>query len=281
MSTSPTRGSASSTERIASGAPNSSRTAALISIRADPSRAEARRPARSCSMVTVVIATPVEGELVERLRAVDDRLDVRFEPDLLPPPRYPSDHAGDPSFTRSPEQEARFDALTAEAEILFGFPREDPDQLARVVRRAPKLRFVQATFAGAGQQLAAAQLTREELDRIAFASSSGVHATPLAEWALFGILAFTKGLPRLLADKRARRWDHYAVGELLGATLLVVGQGAIGKEVTRLAEAFGMRVLGVSRSHGDLDELLPQADAVVLSLPLTDETRGLLGRDRL
>src|SRR4051812_47233123 len=223
-------------------------------------------------MVTVVIATPLEKELVERLRAVDDRLDVRFEPDLLPPPRYPSDHAGDPSFTRSPEQEARFDALTAEAEILFGFPREDPDQLARVVRRAPKLRFVQATFAGAGQQLAAAQLTREELDRIAFASSSGVHATPLAEWALFGILAFTKGFPRLLADKQARRWDHYPVDELRAATLLVIGQGSIGREVTRLGEAFGMRVLAVKRDQGDLDELLPQADAIVVSLPLTDET---------
>ena len=171
--------------------------------------------------------------------------------------------------------------LTAEAEVLFGFPQENPAQLALAVRRAPGLRFVQATYAGAGQQLAAARLTREELDRVAFASSSGVHATPLAEWALFGILAFTKGLPRLLADKQARRWDHYPAAELRGATMLVVGQGAIGREVTRLGEAFGMRVLGVSRRQGDLDELLPLADAIVLSLPLTDETRGLIGRDRL
>jgi phosphoglycerate dehydrogenase-like enzyme len=232
-------------------------------------------------MVTVVIATPIAEQLVERLRAVDDRLDVRFERDLLPPPRYPSDHVGDPSFVRSPEQEARFNALTAAAEVLFGFPREDPAQLALAVRRAPKLRFVQATYAGAGQQLAAARLTREELDRVAFASASGVHATPLAEWAVFGILAFTKGLPRLLADKQARRWDHYPVDELPGATLLVIGQGSIGREVTRLGESFGMRVLAVKRDQGDLDELLPQADAIVVSLPLTDETRGLLGRDRV
>ena len=231
-------------------------------------------------MVVVVIATPIEAELVERLRAVDDRLEVRFERDLLPPPRYPSDHIGDPSFTRTPEQETRFNALTAEAEVLFGFPREDPAQLALAVRRAPNLRFVQATFAGAGQQLAAAGLTQQELERVAFASSSGVHVTPLAEWALFGILAFTKGLPRLLADKQARRWDHYPVDELRGATLLVVGQGAIGREVTRLGEAFGMRVVGFSRSHGNLDELLPQADAIVSSLPLTDETRGLIGREQ-
>src|SRR3982751_5882739 len=98
-------------------------------------------------MVTVVIATPSEGAPAERLLAVDARLHVRFEPDLLPPPRYPSDHFGDPAFTRSTEQEARFEALTAEAEVLLGFPREDPAELARVLRRAPKLRFVQAAFA--------------------------------------------------------------------------------------------------------------------------------------
>jgi phosphoglycerate dehydrogenase-like enzyme len=232
-------------------------------------------------MVIVVIATPVEEELVERLRAVDARLDVRHEPDLLPPPRYPCDHVGDPSFTRTPEQEARFAHLTAEAEVMFGFPGEDPAQLASVVRRAPGLRFVQATYAGAGQQLAAAGLSEQELDRVAFASSSGVHATPLAEWAIFGILAFAKGLPRLLADKQARRWDHYPVDELRGATLLVIGLGSIGSEAARLGEAFGMHVTGVRRGdQAALDDLLPHADAIVVSLPLTSETRGILGRDR-
>src|SRR3954454_9512306 len=117
-------------------------------------------------MVTVVIATPLEKELVERLRAVDKRLDVRFEPDLLPPPRYPSDHVGDPTFTRTPEQEARFTALVAEAEVLLGLPRKEPAQLAWAVRTAPGLRFVQSTFPAAGQQLAAAGLPREEVDRI-------------------------------------------------------------------------------------------------------------------
>jgi phosphoglycerate dehydrogenase-like enzyme len=232
-------------------------------------------------MVTVAIATPLEPELVDLLRAVDDRLDIRFEPDLLPPPRWPSDHVGNPAWSRTPEQEERFAALVAGAEVLFGFPREDPEQIAWAVRTAPGLRYVQATFAGAGQQLAAAGLSRDELDRILWASSSGVHATPLAEWSIFGILAFTKGLPRLLADQRDHRWDHYPVAELSGSTVLVVGLGAIGREVARLAEAFGMRVLSVRREHGDLDELLPQADAVVVTLPLTDETRGLIDRERI
>ncbi|HEX3805364.1 MAG TPA: hypothetical protein VHV52_01150, partial [Gaiellaceae bacterium] len=71
-------------------------------------------------MVTVAIATPLEPELVDRLRAVDDRLDIRFDPDLLPPPRWPSDHVGDPTWSRTPEQEERFAALVAGAEVLFG-----------------------------------------------------------------------------------------------------------------------------------------------------------------
>jgi phosphoglycerate dehydrogenase-like enzyme len=229
-------------------------------------------------MTTVVIATPVEPELVERIRAVDQRLEVLFDPELLPKPRYPSDHIGEPDWTRSAELER----LLTRAEILYGFPQEKPAQLAWAVRSAPDLRFVQCTFAGAGQQVAAANLTPEELRRIAFASSSGVHATPLAEWSLFGILAFRKGLPQLQRDQRARHWaPHFPVDELDGATVLVVGLGAIGREVARLAEAFGMRVLSMRRNEGNLDELLPQADAIVVTLPLTRETRGLIDRRRV
>jgi phosphoglycerate dehydrogenase-like enzyme len=232
-------------------------------------------------MVTVLIATPLEPELVERLRSVDERLEVLFEPDLLPPARYPSDHVGDQSFRRTAAQQARFEALLARAEVLLGYPGEDPEQLAAAVRAAPRLRFVQAMFAGAGQQLAAARLPQADLERIAWTSSSGVHAAQLAEWSLFGILALTKGLPRLLADKAARRWPHYPLDEVRGTTLLVAGLGEIGREVARLAEALGMRVLSLTRTEGDLDELLPQADSVVITLPATDETRGLFDRRRL
>jgi len=232
-------------------------------------------------MTRVVIATPLEPELVDRLRAVDERLEIVFEPELLPPPRWPSDHVGDPSFERTPTQDERFAELIAGAEVVFGFPREDPKQIPWLLRTAPRLRFVQATYAGAGQQLAAAGLPREDVERIVWASSAGVHATPLGEWALFGILALTKGLPLLEADKRDRRWSHYPVDEVRGTTVLVAGLGEIGREVARLAEAFGMHVLTFRRTEGDLDELLPHADSVVITLPLTAETRGLFHRARI
>jgi phosphoglycerate dehydrogenase-like enzyme len=233
-------------------------------------------------MVRVVIATPIEPELVERIRAVDDRLDVAFEPGLLPPPRYRSDHVGDLDFERTPEQEERFTELIAGAEVVLGFPRESPRRLAWLVRHAPNLRFLQCTYAGAGQQIRQAELTDDELERIAFASGSGVHATPLAEWSLFGILAFTKDLPRLLRDKHARRWSHYPVDELPGERLLVIGLGEIGREVARLGEAFGMQVTGVRRNDSHrIPELVGEADAIVIALPLTDETRGLIDREAI
>jgi glyoxylate/hydroxypyruvate reductase len=244
--------------------------------------------------VPVVIASPLEPELVERLREVDERLDVRFEPELLPSPRYPSDHHGEEGFERKPEQEERFAALVAGAEVLFGIPAEAPERLAWAVRSAAGLRFVQATAAGAGQQVRRAELTADELKRVAISSASGVHAVPLAEWSIFGLLAFAKGLPRLRRDAVERRWDHYPTAELRGQTLIVVGVGAIGLEVARLASAFGMRVIGVKRQtdeqlpHVDavhppeqLRELVADAHGIVVTLPLTDETRGLIDRETI
>ena len=244
--------------------------------------------------VPVVIASPLEPELVDRVRAVDARLDVHFEAELLPPPRYPSDHHGEAGFRRTPEQNVRFDCLVAGAEVLFGIPEEEPARLAWAIRTAPGLRFVQATAAGAGQQVRRAELTADELARVAISSASGVHAVPLAEWSMFGLLAFAKGLPRLRRDAAQRFWAHYPTTELRGQTLLVVGVGAIGLEVARLASAFGMRVVGVKRnvdtklSHVDslyppdeLGELVGDAHAIVVTLPLTDETRGLIDRETI
>lgn len=223
------------------------------------------------------------------IEAVDDRLEVRYQPDLLPPLRFPGDHRGVESFHRTPEQENRWRAMMAEAEVLFGLPGDSPEGLADAVRTNTGLRWVQATAGGAGEQVRAAGLTGEELSRVLITRAGGVHAGPLAEFAVLGLLAFTKGLPRLLADKQARRWDHYPMAELAGATVLVVGLGSIGAEVARLAKALGMRVIAVNRTGRTdspyvdeartsrfLGDLLPVAHGVVLTLPLTEETRGMI-----
>lgn len=238
--------------------------------------------------VVVVVATPLEAALVARIGAVDDRLDVRYQPDLLPPTRFPCDHRGSEAFRRTPEQEGRWRAMLGAAEVLFGLPGDAAAGLADVVATNPVLRWVQATSAGAGEQVRAAGLTEADLARVIITSAAGVHAGPLAEFAMFGLLAFSRGLPRLLADTEARRWDHHPVAELAGRTLLVVGLGSIGREVARLGAAFGMRVIAINRTGRAegagvdqvrptrfLADMLPVAHAVVLSLPLTEQTRGL------
>ena len=240
-------------------------------------------------LVRVAIATPLEAELVASIRAVDERLEVLYEPDLLPATRYRGDHKGVDGFSRDAEAERRWQDLLGKAEVLFGLPGDSPAGLAGVVRSNPELRWVQGTAAGTGEQLKAAELTEAELERVAITSASGVHVDPLAEFCLLGLLAFTKGLPRLQADQRADRWDHYPVAELQGGTLLILGLGAIGTEVARLAKSFGMRTLGINRrgcsdsphvdeAHAthDLHDLLGRADALVVTLPLTEETMGIL-----
>lgn len=240
-------------------------------------------------MTTVLIATPLEPALVQHIRDEEPEFEVLFDPDLLPPTRYPNDHAGDRSWRRSPQQEQRFNDWVARAEVMFGVPSETPQSLREVVGRAPQLRWVQGTAAGAGQQVRAADLTEDALRRVAFTSSVGVHARQLAEFAVLGLLAFTKDLPRLLRDARARQWDHYAVRELAGQRLLVVGLGHIGRETAQLAQALGMHVTGMRRNPtpeddtlvdrmrptDELVEAVSECDAVVLALPDTAQTRGL------
>jgi phosphoglycerate dehydrogenase-like enzyme len=241
----------------------------------------------------VLIASPLEAELAARIQAADPRAEVLFEPDLLPPARYPGDHRGDPSFARDAEGEARWRALLDRAEVLFGVPEDSTEGLAEVVNGLPRLRWVHATSAGAGEQVRKAGLSPDALKRVVITTSSGVHAVPLAEFAILGLLAVAKELPRLIEDQRARAWPEVRrpVRELSGQTLFLLGLGEIGREVARLGKALGMRTVGFRRTEGPppewvdevhgpqrLAELAGQADAMVVSLPMTEQTAGLVDR---
>jgi len=242
----------------------------------------------------VAIVTPIDSELVKPIRAVADNVEVLYEPDLLPAVRYPGDHQGVEGFSRDPDAERRWQQLLDSSEVLFGLPGDSPAGLAAVVRSNPGLRWVQGTAAGTGEQVKAAGLTEEELERVAITSASGVHVEPLAEFCLMALLHFIRGVPRLQADQHAHHWDHYPVAELRSGTVLVLGLGAIGTEVARLAKAFGMHTIGVNR-RGDSDsphvdevyatdrltDLLARSDAVVVTLPLTNETEGMLDAQAL
>ena len=242
--------------------------------------------------VTVLIASPLEEELAHRLADFDPRVELLYEPELLPEALWAGDIAGDPSFERDADGEGRFGELLARAEVLFGIPGRSGEQLADAVRRGPGIRWVQARNAGAGEQVAdAVRMAPDEVRRLTVTTSAGVHAGPLAEFCLLGLLAFVKDLPRLERDRTGRRWpERQTPGrELRGKTLLVLGLGGVGLEVARLAKALGMEVLAVRRHpSGDLREvdevhatddlpaLAARADHLVVTLPLTESTRHLV-----
>ena len=240
----------------------------------------------------VLVASYLEPDLVERIRGVDPRVDVLYEPELLRPPRYAADHKGEP-LTRSPEQEARWLRLLGEADILFDFDQTHLEDLPEV---APKVRWIQSTSSGIGpfvERLAYAQ----RMPNTVITRASGVHARPLAEFCVMVLLMFRKGIFRVLEDQNRRHWERYAGTDLEGRTLVVVGLGGVGREVARMAKAFGMWVVGVERfgfpydpGLFPLDELRPanelhavlgEAEHLVLIAPHTPETEGMIGAREL
>lgn len=246
-----------------------------------------QRPER----VTAFITSPLEPEHVERMRAVaPDRVTIVYEPDLLPPTRYVADHVGPADFRLSPEQQARFEAHVAAADILWDFPRNAPPD-GKLLEMAPRLRWVQTTSAGVGQLVK--RLGLQESDLLV-TTASGVHAEPLAEFTFMALLMHVKRLARLQADQKAHRWERFCSDELTGKTLAIIGTGRIGRQVAHVGRAFGMRVIGMARTvsperaaelgverlytRAELPELLAQADAVVLACPHTPETENMIDR---
>ena len=214
---------------------------------------------------------------------------------LLPPMRYPGDHDGDPGFHRTPQQQAAFDALLAQAEVLYGIPDTGRRRWRPAVRANPGP-ALGAHHGGRRRRPGQSRRPRprSELAQVVFTTSAGVHGGPLAEFAVFGVLAGAKDLPRLLALQSRREWpERWTMKQVSEQTVLIVGLGGIGAETARLLKGLGATVLGVKRSAGpvpNVDEvhgiealpvLAARADAIVITLPGTDATNGLIDAEVL
>lgn len=177
-------------------------------------------------------------------------------------------------------------SLAPEAEVMVGWnlPRE-------AIARAPNLRWIHSTAAGVDQLLFPEVLERD----ILVTTSSGIHAIPLCEHVFAMMLALSRRLHSAIRQQIHRRWDRRGCvgGELGGGTLGILGLGHIGAELAKRAAAFEMRVIGIKRTPSPvpyvervlppegLDEVLAESDAVVIALPLTPQTRGLIGEREL
>lgn len=242
----------------------------------------------------VAVAAPLAPELCELLTSIEPRIDLTVDQTLLPPMRHPADFSGDPSFHRTPEQQVAYEQLLESADALYGIPDVDPTALARTVRANPTLRWVHTMAAGGGGQVRAAQLHDDELERVTFTTSAGVHGDALAEFAVFGVLAGAKHLPRLARQQADREWTgRWLMSQVSDQTVLVLGLGGIGSSVAQKLSALGATVIGTSRSGDfvpgvartvhpdDIASVLGEVDAVVTTLPGTDATHHLIGPEFL
>ncbi len=236
----------------------------------------------TASNLKILIASYLEPDLVEQIRREVPQVEVINRPDLLGTPRYVADHSA--PVQRTSEQEAEWQALLSQADILFDFDHSHTKDLPQL---APKLRWIQATSAGIGQFVK--QNGYDRTDWI-MTTASGVHARPLAEFVILSMLYFARDFEYLQREKAAHHWARNCTSELAGKTLAIIGLGSIGREAARLAKAFDVRVIGSRRvitdsslpnvdqlyPPGELTPLLTQADFLLLCCPHTPETEGLI-----
>lgn len=162
--------------------------------------------------------------------------------------------------------------------------------LSHPIEKFRNLKYIQLTSAGFDR--VPMDYVREH--KIEIRNARGVYSIPMAEFVIAGVLELYKKMRFFAERQRERKWGkHRGLLELFGKTVVIVGCGSVGTECAKRFSAFGCHVVGVNRtartiehyenmvSLGELDRVLQDADIVVLTLPLTDETRYMINQERL
>ncbi len=227
--------------------------------------------------VNLLVTAPLDGTSLQRIKSVSDRIKLIDASGLLR-----AESKGDSSATKE------LDALLTEAEVIYGFrlPKD-------LIRRATKLKWVQVMSAGVDRFLEDEEFRKS---KVVLTNVSGIHGVPIGEFVLGMMLMFAKQAPLCFQLKQQRQWGRFVPTVLRSKTVGIVGLGSIGREVARLAKAFRMRVVATRRSArgagraryvdvlyppDQLHRLLSESDFVVLALPLTPESKGLIGEREL
>ena len=158
-------------------------------------------------------------------------------------------------------------------------------------RWRPTSNGFKATSSGIGSRVERLGLQHSD---IILTTARGVHASPLAEFVFHALIGHWKQHPRIQADQKRRHWERYCGEELAGKTLAIIGVGEVGRRIIQIGLAFGMRVVALARPGSartaadlavdtlfrsdDLHAMLSCADALVLIIPHTAETEGMIDR---
>ncbi|MCG0275983.1 MAG: D-2-hydroxyacid dehydrogenase [Thermosediminibacteraceae bacterium] len=190
-------------------------------------------------------------------------------------------------ISEKPEDKIR-EIKDADVYVDWGFNFE-----RRFIEAADKLKWIQSLSAGV--ERLPFDLVKEK--GIIVTNTSGIHKVPISELVFGYMLMFARGLIRFYKQQQKKIWNkNVSTTELFEKTLGIVGTGNIGSEIARLGKAFGMKVIGLSKSgkikehykeHYDelydassLNALLSKSDFVVCAVPLTPETRYLFGEEQ-
>lgn len=172
---------------------------------------------------------------------------------------------------------------TADVVFAWNFDREN------LAERAPRLRWVHAHGAGVSHLMPLDWLPRGAV----LTNSRGVHGPKADEYTAMALLMLNNNLPRSITNQRQAKWEQPFNSGIAGKTVLIIGVGHVGGGAARWAKRFGLRVLGIRRTgkrYPDVDEmhrpqalhkLLPRADFVLVTAPLTVETRHMIGAREL
>ncbi|HEU5038464.1 MAG TPA: 2-hydroxyacid dehydrogenase [Nocardioides sp.] len=196
----------------------------------------------------------------------------------------------DPAELGDPPQDLRYEVVDptesvpdSVSEVRFYVPPyQVGSRVSEVLPRMTSLEVVQTMTAGVDN------IRHAVPDGVLLCNGRGIHDTSTAELALTLTLASLRGVPGFVRDQDRHRWRTGWHPALADRRVLLVGYGAVGEAIERRLLPFEVEVVRVARTArdgvhaiGELPELLPRADVVVLVVPLTDETRGLVDADFL
>jgi phosphoglycerate dehydrogenase-like enzyme len=184
--------------------------------------------------------------------------------------------------------ESSFDysELIKEAEIVFGWPKTD------LVKKANNLKWLHLPSAGVDRY---ANKEIYQNQDIVLTNSSGVYGKPIAEHVFAMIMAHNRNLIDYAYNKKEKKWQRKnEIKDFFNSTVGILGLGDIGSTIAKRAKAWGANVLALKRTmtelpdyvdqiylNQDLDELLKISDYIILTLPGTPATEGIIGRNEL
>ena len=171
-------------------------------------------------------------------------------------------------------------------EILYGHPAPE------IVTKAKNLKWLCSDFAGIEKYLPDGVFHD---DTCLLSNSSGAYGPTISEHIIMVLLMLLRRMPEYERDLRNRKWTFYSpIRSIIGSHFVLLGTGDIGSNTARRLKALGATVTGVCRSGkssepafdrvvpiSELDTVLPSADALIMSLPATKETAGILTAERI